>query len=227
MLGLVDASATIAVAPLAYDKGLLADDPVNLAIGTSPDRDIIIQLLVDAGYAAASIPFEKAESASCNAGSKLSALSAAFEASFSADAETAPYVASTIYSQQDASCLPSSGSAPDVVAVRTGPVGPASPWAISGCTTNSNGTITCKYTRSQNHIRRRVRKVGNTYICEYRIETCRQYEECTTPVPAPAGPTCQPPFRLLPNLYPGLYTVECPGEGLIDTETNDWVQGPC
>ncbi|GDY00160.1 hypothetical protein LBMAG48_25630 [Phycisphaerae bacterium] len=227
MLGLQSQAAATAIAPLPYDKGLLADDPLNLAIGSLSDRDLVVQLLVDSGYEAATVPFEKAESAACNAGSKLSALAIGFEAAFAQPTELAPYVASTSYSQQDPNCLPTSGSGPNVVGVVTGPVGPASPWGITSCVTNPNGTITCKYQRSQNHLRRRVRKVNGVYICEYRIETCIQYEECTSPVPAPATPTCMPPFELLPDLYPGLRSVECPGESWLDIGTNPWIQGTC
>ncbi len=76
-----------AEAPEEYVSGVLADDPLAPLIASSPDRDVIVELLAITGYQAADVPVEKDDG--CTTDAKLDGMAAAIVETLQGDEETA------------------------------------------------------------------------------------------------------------------------------------------
>lgn len=79
-------STTPAPSASAYSSGLLSDDPLADFVLSSPDRDLLIEMLSASGYPAADIPIDKEDE--CTTDEKLDALAGEAIAMISSGDET-------------------------------------------------------------------------------------------------------------------------------------------
>lgn len=80
-------SVSIAESPKEYTAGVLASDPLATLVSSSPNRDVLIELLASMGYKAADLPVEKADGCTTNA--KLDGMAAAIAEALIGNQETA------------------------------------------------------------------------------------------------------------------------------------------